>query len=126
MQKTRNVRFVDLEEDDVRPQFSLQLPGGSDGKVSDKTGQAIGLIMLKDQMYWATNYQGTVGTTVQYYCRGPRVLGILIDGLSSSVGQVNRYVALLFQIPISRIISFLSGCLFGNASFLMFCMLTLL
>ena len=50
VQKTRNVRFVDLEED-VRPQFSLQLPGGSDGNVSDKTGQAITITLRKDQVY---------------------------------------------------------------------------
>lgn len=51
MQKTRNVRFVDLDQEDVRPQFSLQLPGGSDGNVSDKTGQAIALTLRKDQVY---------------------------------------------------------------------------
>ena len=51
VQKTRNVRFVDLDQEDVRPQFSLQLPGGRDGNVSDKTGQAITLTLRKDQVY---------------------------------------------------------------------------
>lgn len=33
VQKTRNVRFVDLDTD-FPPQFSFQKPGGSDGNVS--------------------------------------------------------------------------------------------
>lgn len=34
VQKTRNVRFVDLDTD-FPPQFSFQKPGGSDGNVSE-------------------------------------------------------------------------------------------